>query len=204
MNNSIKLLAAGAVFTVASAGAHATWFTDQATFLAAIDPTYYLEQFDNFDFGSPLAGDLSWSAPGANGYGWDASATNGLYSLPGAISTNVPEEAITITFTGNPVTAFGLNLSNTDFDGNLIAGDVTLSLSNGAMNTVNVGANQAFLGWVGNDVLTSASFIAVSAADDYVQGDDVYTGAAPVPEPASMVALAVGAAALLRRRAKKA
>ncbi|MCB8932083.1 MAG: PEP-CTERM sorting domain-containing protein [Fimbriimonadaceae bacterium] len=204
MNHSIKLLAAGAVFTIASAGAHATWFTDEASFLAAIDGTYYLENFDGWSFGNPLGGDLTWSAPGGNGYGWDAAASNGLYSLPGGLSTNSPEDPIDFTFTGAPVTAFGMNLSDTDFDGNFIPGDVTLDLSNGQSNTLTVGANETFVGWVGNDVLTSASIVAVSAADDYVLADHVYTGAAPVPEPASMVALALGAGALLRRRAKKA
>lgn len=206
MKTTIKMLAAGAVFTVASAGAHAAWFTNEALFLAAIDGTYYLEDFSNFTFGNPLNGSQpTWSAPGANGYGWDASAANGLWSNDSALSTGTSNDPLTLTFTGSPVTAFALNIANSDINGALIPGDSTVSLSNGASNMLTLGAAEGFLGWVGNDVLTSATLSATSGEpNNWVQADHVYTGAAAVPEPASMAVLALGATALLKRRSKKA
>lgn len=186
-----------------SVAAHATFYTSEATFLAAIDGTFYLEDFSNFTFGDPISGELTWSAPGGSGYGWDAAAEDGLFSNESALSNNLANQALDITFTGLPVTAFGGILSNTDVDGLSQGGTVTLTMSNGDTMTVSDGS---FLGWVGSTAVTGASFMAQDSGTgfDWNQIDHVYTGAqaSTVPEPASMAALALGGLALLRRRKK--
>ncbi|HLO99255.1 MAG TPA: PEP-CTERM sorting domain-containing protein [Fimbriimonas sp.] len=180
--------------------ANATFYTSEAAFLAAIDPTFYLEDFSSFTFGSPLDGtQTSWNAPGGNGYGWTASAVQGLWSNTSALSTNVANDPIVISFTGLPVTAFGGFLNNTDIGGSSQGGTVTMLMSNGDTLTVNDGT---FLGWVGSTAVSSATITAAGVGLDWGQLDHAYTGeiATSVPEPASMAALGLGAIALLRRR----
>jgi hypothetical protein len=192
-------------FAAVSPSAFAQFFTNEAAFVAALNGPFYKEQFTGWTFGNPLNGSqLTWSAPGGNGYGWDAAAASGLWSNIDALSTSSADEPITFTFTGLPVTAFGGVLSNTDIAGNNITGDVTLSLSNGATQTVSLpNGGSTFLGYISPVTLTGASIVAVNAtAFDWVQGDDIYTGSA-VPEPGTMIALGLGAAALAARRRRK-
>ncbi|MBX3119297.1 MAG: PEP-CTERM sorting domain-containing protein [Fimbriimonadaceae bacterium] len=193
-------------FTIACSGllalsmsAHATWYTNEADFLAAVGPNLYLEDFNGWTNASPLNGAPSWASPGANGFGWTASADQGLYSLPGAISTSSPFKIINFNFTGLPVTAFGLVLGNSDQNGNDFAGDSTLRLSNGESKALTQGATRSFVGWVGASSFASAEIF----SSHWVVGDHIYTSG-PVPEPATLAVLTIGAIALRRRNTKKA
>jgi hypothetical protein len=147
---------------------------------------------------------LRTSAPGGNGYGWTAAAAQGLYSNTSALSTNFANDPITITFTGAPVTAFGGIVSNTDISGANIAGTVTVLMSNGDTTSGTFGAGgSGFIGWTGTSSIASVTLSATSsAANNWVQIDHAYTGAAAVPEPMTVTGLAIGALALLRRRKK--
>ena len=198
-----SLLVAFGAFGALSA--HATWFTSESAFLAAINPSFYLEDYSSFTFGTPLNGSqTSWVAPGANGYGFTASAANGLYSNSSALSTNTAADPLVLTFSGKPVTAFAGKFADTDISGNKIAGTSTVLLSNGDTQSINNAAGQeVFLGWVGTSAVTSASITATSgAANNWPQIDHTYVGAAAVPEPMTMIGLAAGAAVLARRRRK--
>jgi hypothetical protein len=199
-----RIAALAGVLLLGSGAAQATWYTNEAAFLAAINPTFYLENFSNFTFGNPLNGSqTSWAAPGANGYGWTASAALGLYSNVSALSTNTANDPLTITFSGNAVSAFGGNVANSDISGNLIPGTVTLTLSDSTTQSITfAGAQEGFLGWVGPTSIASVSMVASGTTNNWVQLDHAYTGAAAVPEPMTMTGLAVGALALLRRRKK--
>lgn len=196
---------AGALL-VGSVAAHATWYTSEASFLAAINPTFYLENFDSFTFGVPLNGtQSSWAAPGGNGYGWTAGAQSGLWSTPGSLSVASTDDPMTFTFTGAPVRAFGGIVANTNVAGDAQAGQVTMLLSNGESQMVDFSVTPftGFLGWVGPSAITGATVSATSPAQgNFVQIDHVYTGTAAVPEPMTVTALALGGLALLRRRKK--
>lgn len=201
----MKKYLAIAAFVAITPSAFAQFFTNEAAFTAALNGPFYLEEFSGWTFGNPLNGtQTTWSAPGGNGYGWDAAAVGGLWSNIDALSTSLGDDPINFTFTGAPVTAFGLILANTDISGNIIPGDVTLSLSNGATQTVSLpNGGTTFLGYISGTNLTGASIVAANpAAFDWVQGDHIYTGSA-VPEPGTMIALGLGAAALAARRRRK-
>jgi hypothetical protein len=192
-----RWLAVSALFVAMAGAAHATWYTSEAAFVAAIQPSYYLEDFPNFTPGSPLNGtQTSWTAPGANGYGWTATTNDntGLYSLRNALSTAMSHRNLVLTFSGNPVTAFGGNLGNTDVEGLIIPGTATITLSTSESQSISLGSSLSFLGWVGSSPISSVSI----GSSDFIRLQHAYTGA--VPEPASLLALASGSLLLFRRR----
>ena len=206
-----RLAVIAGLAVVAGAAQAGTWYTTEAAFQAAINAVKYTEDFSNFTFGTPLNGSqTTWVAPGANGYGFTSSATGGLYSNVSAMSTNLANDPLVTTFTGNPVSAFGGLWANSDISGNRIPGTITVTLTGGSgpasSFVVTAGAVNTFLGWVGNntsDTIASASAVATGTTNNWVELDHAIVGArAVVPEPATMVGLTVGALALLRRRKK--
>src|SRR3982750_2707171 len=104
----IRTFAAAMLVSLATSSAPAagTFYTNESSFLLAINPVFYLEDFNGFTAGSPLGGppDFTYDAPGANGYDWVAFSPAGLYSNPGALSVFLQNNSITIGFTGAPVT----------------------------------------------------------------------------------------------------
>lgn len=198
----LSMLAATAV------SANAAWYTSEASFLAALASPNYTENFSGFTFGTPLSGGPTWNAPGANGYGWTADsvlstggAGGGLYSNISALSLNTANQLLRITSTGAGFTAFGARLSNSDINGNIIAGTNTINIAGVGSNSVaNAAGQYAFLGWVGTTTITSATLTSTSTAtNNWVQADTIIVGQ-PVPEPATMAALGLGALAIARRR----
>lgn len=214
-----------AVFSLAALQfAGAAWFTDQAAFLSAIRSDYYHEAFSNFTYGSPLNGSqTSWDAPGANGYDWKATNSVGLYSNLHAISTDSAEGVIKITFTGQPVSAFGGWLGSSDFFGNLQPGTETITLSDGRSHSIATGAGISFLGYVGNRPFSYVNLsVANLGGNDWIQLSDAYVGrsrrelqfmqteyggqggiGSSTPEPGMLAVLGVGALAMLVRRRRR-
>ena len=204
------IAAALAVVALASsASAAGTFYTTEASFTLALNPVFYLEDFSSFTFGSPLNGSQpTYVAPGANGYGWTASAALNLYSNNSALSTNSANDPLTITFSGLTVTAFGGIFSNTDISGDFITGTITITTSDPwrrPQSFVVPTSPGSFIGYTSAVPIASVTMSATSAAtNNWVQVDHFYTGAA-IPEPGTMALLTLGVvglagAAIKRRR----
>jgi hypothetical protein len=194
---SIKTVAVTMLLGLAASSAPAagTFYTDESLFLTAINPVFYLEDFNGFTDGSPLGGppDFTYDAPGANGYDWTAFSPGGLYANPGALSVFLGNTSLTIGFTGAPVTAFGGLFSDTTVDFQFQAGMVTIVTTDGGTLTIPT-TTDAFVGYVTTTPIVSVTFTANSdALADYIQIDHFYTGsAALVPEPSTLACLFLG------------
>jgi hypothetical protein len=185
-----------------SSGAFADWYTDENTFLLNVGANFYLEDFDAFQYGVQLNGNqTTWSAPGANGYGWDAGAAQGLWSLDGAISTSESEDESVIDFTGSPVTAFGGVFFATDDAGFIVTDtDITIALSNGTSQTITSDGLE-FLGWTGETAIQDATLSVAQGSLTWIAADHVYTGTM-IPEPLPLLVLGLGLVALAKRRSR--
>ncbi len=193
MKKTLILVAALGVVGVANAQI----FTNSAAFQAAIAND--AGQFNNA-FGSATA---NWSG-GTPTMAYTVSTTGGLYSNGNFIGTNNPNVPLVITFTSGNVRAVGGEFFATDISDNFLANvPLTITYSDGTVDTYTPGGFGTFRGYVSGTILTSMSIDSVAPPTNrYVSMDNVITSA--VPEPATMTALALGAAAMLRRRNKKA
>jgi len=173
----------------------ATIYNGEADFLAAIDGSYYLEDFNNFN---DQYNGLSVNFGPVNGFSYTLSAPDGLYSTTGNMTTNYADEALTVDFTGAPVTAIGGLFWPQDFDGNNLVGDITLSLSDGTDLTLTKADFSTFTGFT----TTAAPFTSMTVSslgfsvtpNQYPTLDHFYVGSAgtPVPEPATLILLCFG------------
>ena len=89
MTRRLGFILVAALVVFASPAFATVIVTSPVAFLAQTAPGYYLEQFNGFTYGNPLAGTASYPSPVVNGYSWTATApSGGLFSLAGALSTN--------------------------------------------------------------------------------------------------------------------
>jgi len=203
VKSRIALVAGLLTFGVASS--HAAWFTTEASFLAAIQATYYAE-----DAFTGAGGSTSWTAPGGNGYGFTVSATSNLASVPSGVRTTNSANPLTWSFSP-PVTAFGgyFGTYRTSGTPGLIAGTVTMTVGSDSQSVSTGTGSTVFIGWVGNIAL-SASNTAITGnlqtENDFVMADKVILGSQQVntvPEPFTMGLGIAAAGVFVRRRRKK-
>lgn len=153
-------------------------FTDRATFLQNVSPGFYEEDFVDVPVG-PAGPSLSFSG---NGFAYTVTAvgagSNNLFNDPGIISTDSAVDAILVTFTGAPVTAVGGNFWATDINVLPTGTDVTITLSDGTVETFTSTGPADFRGFVTAAPITSIQIDAPdvpvnawSTMDNLIVGD---------------------------------
>jgi MYXO-CTERM domain-containing protein len=195
-------------------------FSNSGSFLGAINSNYYHETFAGWAYGNPI-GDagtggtpqVSYAGPGANGFDWTAiggtgvpNAGQNLWSLPGALSTEVNDVSITFNFSNstNAVSAFGGTFQDTDQSGVNQNGSVVLTFMNGSTTlhtmTLTNDSASSFYGYVSSTPFTSV-VVTIPTTAEFISAGSLYTGAmTAAPEPASFAVLGLAGLALIRRR----
>ncbi len=203
---------AGSLMLAALPALGATVYTNQAAFLAAIDPSYEVETFDEIPdgaFGQPA--DFYTTSYGftveSDAYTnlWGIDAGGGDYWL----STDIENTYLTFTFYGDP-TALGGYFFYTNEDGAVIGGTITLNLSDGTHVDLTDATSTTFTGFVTlPGVYITSLEMATSPGGAWPTVNDVYLGqaleSASVPEPITALPLAgalIGLALLCRRRGR--
>jgi uncharacterized repeat protein (TIGR01451 family) len=153
-------------------------YTTRATFLENVSAGFYEEDFASVP-GGPGGPSLSFSG---NGFAYTITAvgagTNNLFNDPGVISTDSAVDAIVVTFTGAPVTAVGGNFWATDISVLPTGTDITITLSNGTVETFTSTGPSDFRGFVTAAPITSITIDAPdvpanawSTMDNLIVGD---------------------------------
>lgn len=184
-----------AVAVVAQAHAGTTTYTDRSSFLTALAPGFYTETF---------IGSETTSFSGA-GFGFTVAAPDGTYASGTDLGANQVEQALTITFTGHPVTAVGGNFYATDINPDFLPESLTVALSDGTTLVYTPTGKDTFRGFVTTSSISSLTVaFAAQGMGRYTTVDNltVGTNVALVPEPGqwALMALGLSGLALLKRR----
>lgn len=189
-------------------------FTSEASFLSAIQPGSYLNDFNDITVFGDLGASASYSG-GSPTFAYTITAPpTGLFGvLPGgngAMSTGSPGDNLTVTFTSGNVTAVGGLFFLTEEFGDTTPGSVTIALSDSTSYTYSSANFRGFVTSAGGPLITSLS-IDSPGGINYPTMDHFYAGAAvpvtaPVPEPSTWLAGlgALGMLAVYSRRNRKA
>lgn len=205
-----------ALLAPAPAGA-ATLFTSEASFVGAIQPGYYLEDFEGLPatYG-PLPSPQSFSG-GAQPYAYTVASTlnyadSALYVISPftkALSVRYSYDDLVVDLTGANATAVGGFFYITDYNGIFASGTISLSLSDGSSATVSSPSDPLglFRGFTtgGATYITSLTIHSVNTSGlEWPTMDRFYVGTAAVPEPQAAALLAglglIGYVAQRRRR----
>jgi hypothetical protein len=157
----------------------ATIYYNLAEFLDVLAPGYYFDDFEWLGWGT-ISGELTYQFGPVNGYSYTAAASNGLYSIPGAVSTNSAEDPLTLTFDGAPVTAVAGDFYATDFDGFPMSTTVNVVLGDGT--GVALTYPTTFVGFTSEVEILSLTLTTTTGDGFWPTFDNFYVGsAATVP-----------------------
>ncbi|WP_395094600.1 PEP-CTERM sorting domain-containing protein [Armatimonas sp.] len=197
-----------------AAQATITTFTNRASFLAALQPGFF-----NDDFAGVTNGGIQGASATRSGNGFSVTYTappSGLFSIAGAMSTNDATNNLVATVSSSPaqVFAFGADFFLTDSGGNFqpfVGNSVSAFASNGvdADSPLAAGVNSVtnFFGWISTTPLVSVTANAGGLTPNrWNTMDNVVVGVAAssaAPEPGTLALLTLGIAggiAIKRRK----
>ena len=210
-----KILAGAVVASsLTTTAAEAVTFNSEANFLNAIQPGFFMDDYEDL-----AAGDLNISLLARSGSGFSytvstdpgyrnllANSTNAIETR--ALSTYLSADDLLYDFSSSPkaVRAFGGFFAASDITGNLIDQDITVSFSDGTFsgfttNTSGPGAN--FFGIVSDmNILWAKIAAPYHTTYSWPQADNVYL--ATVPEPSTYALLGSALAFVGYARSRKA
>jgi hypothetical protein len=201
LSKSIHLLTLLAACGAAHAG---TFYTDLASFTAAIDPGYYLETFNTRP---RLTADPAPVSFAGSGFSYTAAPGSGGFYNEGSVSdvwlSTDGTETLNYTFTSGNIKAVGGYFFATGSPGNPTSATVTLTFSDGGTVALTNPNNSTFTGYISSSVLTSLLQAPSGVGNLYSTANDLYVGvpatAAAVPEPSAFLLSAAGLGLLFRR-----
>lgn len=179
--------------------AQTTTYTTSAGFLSQLAPGSYTENFNALV--NPLPeGPASFSG---GGFSYTVSAAGDLYASGEFLSTSLPDEALTITFTSGNVTALGANFFAVNLSDEFQPVAITLTLSDGTVETFTPGSLlDSYRGFTSTLAITS--LVVSGPGTSLYAGLDNLTIGSVVPEPGSWLLMGLGVAALLVHRRRNA
>lgn len=187
--SSLRSLAVIGLMTVSAFASAQTTYTDQATFLANVQPGSYLETFDSLVQGDVVASPINFAG---NGFTYTASAVGNFFNVGPAgdtwLSTNFGSTDIVFTFTSGNVTAVGGEFFTTNFDGDESLGSITATLNSGSTITINPSSATTFGGFTTPSAITS---LTISVPANFASVNNLIVGTA-VPAPSSAIVLIAG------------
>jgi len=188
---------------------------DQSTFVASLQPGYYLEDFSSLTGPGSIPGPLAFSG---GSFAYSASAPGGFYAVQTpsgsgnyVLTTEMAADAITLTFTSGNVTAVGGYFFTTDLLGDVTPGGITLIFSDGTLVNLTNQDLTTFTGYIseGPTITSLQIFASQQGQDDtWPTVDNLYVGAGippengVIPEPSTLLLFGGGliSLALLRRK----
>lgn len=178
-----------------------TIYTNQAAFLSATQPGYYLETFNSLPQFTQLPSPLSFSS---NGFSYNATApTAGFFNVGPSgdtwLGTFHEFDPITFNFTSNNVTSVGGFFFLTDLPGNVIGGTLTVTLNNGKMFSITDASSTSFIGFATGVPIQSLTVTPPSGGATLVFAtvNDFITGKAVPETGSSSLLLGLGMVGLL-------
>lgn len=202
---SAHRLISAATLALLSASSFATTvvYTSSAAFLPSLASGSYTESFTGVDPSSPAA-----FAGGA--FAYTIASPVDLYSAGSFIETNLPNAALTISFTSGNVKAVGANFFAVNLDDTFQSVAMTVTLSDGtAVSFTPSTQSTGYRGFTSDLVITSL-VISAPGASLYAALDNLTVGTTPVvtvpavPEPTTWALMGLGLAGLAVARRRKA
>lgn len=181
----------------ASSHAAAVLYTTSASFLTHVAAGSYTENFNGL--ADPPPGAVAFSG---GAFAYSAFAPSDIYLAGGFLGTSQINEALTITFAAGNVKALGANFYATDISDTFQAVSMTITLSDGTIETFTPGTlSDSYRGFVSDVAITS--LILSGPGGSLYGGLDNLTVGMVVPEPAGWALTGVALAGLFVARRRK-
>lgn len=200
MNKSAFVPALCAVAVTSAASATVSIASSLAAYNYLVTTSgYNVSQTFNF------MSDNGYYASLSGGSGWNAyniTATGGIYAIPGMVSTNYNDTALTITFSSGQVYGIGANVYNTDVNFAVLSGTLVEVTLDDGKSYVATSSSTNFIGMVNSTAsITSVTFrpLGTSSPAAFLTISNMVVSTVPAPGAVALL----GAAGLVRSRRRR-